>query len=129
MVAQVTTYTVRAERHAPWWLLTVPEVPGVVSQVRSLAQAEEYAREAVAFVLDVSPDSFDLELVPEVGHGLSLAARKAREATRDATQAQERAAAQTRDVARRLKAEGLTGRDVAKVLGVSEQRASQLIRG
>jgi predicted RNase H-like HicB family nuclease len=46
----VKTYTVHAVRSQGWWGLTVPEVPGAVSQVRSLASAEEYVREAIAFI-------------------------------------------------------------------------------
>jgi hypothetical protein len=38
MVASVRTYTVHAVRADGWWGLTVPEAPGAVSQVRSLAQ-------------------------------------------------------------------------------------------
>ncbi len=53
------TYEMLATRSGRWWGLTVPDVPGVVSQVRSLRDADEYVREAVAFVLDVDPESFD----------------------------------------------------------------------
>jgi predicted transcriptional regulator len=50
-------------------------------------------------------------------------------AVSDAEQAQERAAVSTRRVARRLRSEGLTGREIAVVLRVSPQRVSQLLRG
>lgn len=53
-------YVVEARRQEDWWLLEVPAVPGAVSQVRDLADAETYAREVVAFVLNVEPDTFEL---------------------------------------------------------------------
>jgi len=45
-----------------------------------------------------------------------------------ADQAQRQAAAQSRAAARRLRQAGLSGRDIAKVLNVSPQRVSQLLR-
>ncbi|MFC7488794.1 type II toxin-antitoxin system HicB family antitoxin [Knoellia sp. CPCC 206453] len=54
------TYTVNAEKHEGWWMLTSPDAPGAVSQVRVLSQAEDHAREAIAFVMDV--DESDVEI-------------------------------------------------------------------
>lgn len=47
MVAAVKTYQVEAKRHGKWWGLYVPEVPGAISQVRTLADA--------GVLLDISP--------------------------------------------------------------------------
>lgn len=127
MVAHMKTHTVRAERHGAWWLLTVPEVPGVVSQVKSLAQADSYAREAIAFVLKTEPDSFNLMIDPQLPESLAAEATAVKLATRRAEEEQANAAAAARALARRLKALGLSGRDAATVLGISQQRFSQLL--
>lgn len=129
MVAEVTTYTVEARKDGRWWVLTVPEVPGAVSQVRSLTQADEYAREAVAFVLGVAPESFELAVKPTLPRGLASEVRRAREAVKDAETRQLRAASLSRKAAGALRAAGLTGADTAQVLGVSPQRVSQLVSG
>ncbi len=120
------THTVRAERVGRWWALTVPEVPGAVTQVRSLSQAEEYAREAIAFVLDVPPESFDLSIDPALG-GLEHEVREVRHETHRAEQAQRLAAEHARSTVRKLKEAGLSGSDIAAVLRVSTQRVSQLL--
>ena len=60
------TYEVRATRAGKCWMLTVPEVPGAASRVCSLRDAEEYAREALAFVLDVDAGSFDVAVQPDL---------------------------------------------------------------
>ncbi len=78
MAQMKPTYEVVATRSDRWWGLTFPDVPGVVSQVRSLRQADEYAREAVAFVLGVEPDSFDLVLRFEFPEWSAAAPRPAR---------------------------------------------------
>ncbi|MGH2604764.1 MAG: hypothetical protein ACRDJ9_35900 [Dehalococcoidia bacterium] len=69
-----------------------------------------------------------IEISYEVGGGLDEDTRAARRAVKEAAEAQERAAEKSRAAARRLKARGLKGVEVAAVLGVSEQRVSQLLK-
>ena len=85
-------------------------------------------RDYIALDLDVPADSFGVTIVPEIGGGLDEAARAARDAVSEAGKAQRRAAAQSRDAARNLQRAGLTGRDIAEVLGLSAQRVSQLLK-
>lgn len=120
------TYTVHAQRVDGWWGLTVPEVPGAVSQVRSLASAEEYVREAIAFVAGVDPDSFTVQVVPQLPGALGEEVAQARSAAVQAEQAQVAASALTRDVVAKLAEAGYNGRETAVILGVSKQRVSQL---
>jgi hypothetical protein len=123
------TYRVDAQRHDGWWLLTSPDVPGAVSQVRRLTAADEHAREAIAFVLDVEPGSFDLVLVPVLSRGIADDVFKARAAVEAAAKAQREAADESRKVvAELLESEQLTGAEVAALLGLSPQRVSQLAR-
>ena len=71
-------------------------------------------------------------LVAAAAVALSLGApvRAAEQSTRagqiEQQKAQKAAAEESRKVVRRLKDQGLTGRDIAAVLGVSPQRVSQL---
>ena len=58
------TYMVRAERCEGWWALEVPEVPGLFSQARRLDRAEGAVQDALATMLDLDPESFQLEVVP-----------------------------------------------------------------
>jgi hypothetical protein len=84
VAVQVKTYTVHAVRGQGWWGLTVPEVPGAVSQVRSLASAEECVREAIAFVAGLDPGSFAVEVVPQLPGSLAEEVAQAVEEHRDA---------------------------------------------
>lgn len=121
-------YTVRARRIGGWWALDVEGAPGVHTQVRRIDQAEEMAREAIAGVLRIAPDSFQVEVAPEVPAALRTLVAQATKARSRATEAQDTAAQLTRDAARRLVAEGLTVRDAGALLGVSHQRIAQLVR-
>lgn len=129
MVEEVSrpVHEVHAVKHEQWWLVTSPDAPGAVSQVRSVSQAEEHAREAIAFVLDVPEDSFDITLVIELPGPLEGEVKAAKDAIAELAEHQKRTAELSRTAARHLAEAGLKGVEVAKVLGVSPQRVSQLM--
>jgi hypothetical protein len=106
-------------------VLSVPDVPGALSQVRSLADAKDWIREAIAAVVNVDPNSFDIELDVELPT-LSRDVRTVRRAVSDAERAQRKAAALSRQLVAELRAAGVTVVDTAALLDISPQRVSQL---
>ena len=120
------TYRVRAKRWEHGWELDIENVG--VTQSRTLWDAEDMARDLIGRREDVPRDAFTVTITPEIGGGLDEESRAAREAVSVADRAQRQAAAQSRATARRLRQAGLSGRDIAKVLNVSPQRVSQLLR-
>jgi DNA-directed RNA polymerase sigma subunit (sigma70/sigma32) len=129
VVAVTLDYRVQTElgRTGRWWVITVPAVPGAHSQVRRLAEVEDIARELISLMTEQPADSFSVQvevLLPEdVRRDLEQSA-KLRE---QAAQSQARAAQLTRHAARRLRERGLPLRDIGQALGVSFQRAKQLV--
>jgi hypothetical protein len=123
----VTVYTAHITRDGHWWLIRVPEIDGI-TQSRRLADAERMARELVAVTLDIDVHAFDLSVQVFV-HGQDIAAAVAEiKAVRaGAERLQALAAARSVELARRLNAEGVPLRDVGAALGVSYQRAHQLV--
>jgi hypothetical protein len=121
-------YAVRARRVGKWWALDVDGVAGAHTQVRRIDQAEEMAREAIAGVLDIAPDSFEVILAPVVPSAVRDLVDEAVQARSEAVQAQDAAAQLTQRAAERLVQEGLTVRDAGALLGVSHQRIAQLVR-
>ena len=121
-------FTIRARRSGRWWALDAQGLRGVHTQVRRIDQAEEMARDAIAGVLDIAPDSFEVVVVPEVPNAVRAIVEEATTARSQAAQAQDEAAHLTREAARRLVEEGLTVRDAGTLLGVSHQRIAQLVR-
>lgn len=120
------TYNVRAGRWEHGWELDIDGVG--VTQSRSLTDAEMMARDLISRREGIAGDAFGVAVTPEIGGGLDEQTRAAREAVTAADSAQRRAAAQSRETARRLRQAGLSGRDIAKVLDVSPQRVSQLLK-
>jgi DNA-directed RNA polymerase specialized sigma subunit len=120
------TYAVRAKRWARGWELHIEGLG--VTQSHTLRDAEMMARDYIELDTGADQGSFAVAITPEIGNGLDSLAREAREATMAADKAQREAAARFREIARRLSAEGLNGRDIAEVLAVSPQRVSQLLK-
>jgi DNA-directed RNA polymerase specialized sigma24 family protein len=119
------TYNVTAKRWKFGWELHIDGIG--VTQCRSLARAKDAAREYIALALDIDDEkTIDVSVTPDIGGGLMAKVAAAREESRRAELAQRRAAGQQRAVAKALKEEGLSGGEVAAVLGVSPQRVSQL---
>jgi predicted RNase H-like HicB family nuclease len=124
-----TLYTARAQRGGSWWAISVAGLPGVLTQVRRLDQAEAMTREVIALVLDVPEDSFDVEVIPDL-------TEPQRAAWTTSTKPKPKPATPPRPLegpsASRMwrpssfETSGLTVRDAAVLLGVSYRRVSQL---
>lgn len=120
------TYTVTAKRWPRGWELHIEGVG--VTQTASLATAEAIAREYIAFALDLGDETaFEVDVVPQLDKELAEQVRSARAQVKEAERQQREAAAKQREAARNLGRSGLSGREIATVLGVSAQRVSQLI--
>ncbi|WP_051174212.1 hypothetical protein [Amycolatopsis orientalis] len=122
------TYIVLAKRWKRGWELHIDGVG--VTQAGTLSKAEAVAREYIAFALDIEEEnSFDVDVVPQLEAELAEQVRSARAEVRDAERRQREAAAKQREVAKKLGSAGLSGREIAAVLGMTPQRVSQLIGG
>jgi DNA-binding CsgD family transcriptional regulator len=125
-VAPVKTYHVQAKRWEHGWELHIEGVG--VTQSRTLWDAETMARDLISRREGLPTDSFDVAVTPVIGGGLDEKSWATRKAVNEAAQAQRQAAASASELARQLREAGLTGRDIAKMLGLSPQRVSQLLR-
>lgn len=109
------------------WLVHIKGIDGCHTHGRSLRQAEDRIREALALWLDRDPDA--LAITPEWPSELVDVATKVSEARRAASVATQQAGAATAKAARKLERTGLSRRDAADVLGISHQRVQQLLAG
>lgn len=121
----MTHINVTARRWEHGWELILGEEDA--TQVRTLDKATQQVRD---YLDTLDPDTdhseWDIVVTPDLG-SLGDRVRAVRDATAAAARAQEEAAAQAREVARALRAEGLSVTDSAAVLGVSRGRVSQLV--
>lgn len=126
-MAMKRTYTAEVRRSGRWWAIDVPEVKGVYSQARRLSEVEAMARDAIAAVLDVSPRSFSVVIRPMLDARLTKVIGGARRARIAAQEAQLQVAEQSAIALRSLQGAGLSLRDAGELLGISHQRAAQVI--
>lgn len=120
------SYFVAAKRWARGWELHIEGVG--VTQVGTLSKAEVVAREYIAFALDLADEtSFTVDIVPQLDDMLAEKVAVARAEVKEAERRQREAAAKQRDVAKQLGRSGLSGREIAAILGLTPQRVSQLI--
>lgn len=123
----MSVWTVTAERTAGgWWVLEQAEL-GAVSQVRRLDQAEAEMREAVAHLAGEPEEAVEIMVQPILPEEIRRQQREAREARETAEETNRRAAAINRRLAHSLADSGMPLRDIGRIMGVSHQRAGQLV--
>lgn len=98
------------------------------TQARRLNGVEATARDAIALMLDMAPDSFDVSVEPVLESGATAIVEQARISRIEADRMSRAASDQLRDAVDRLAEAGLTVRDIGTILGLSHQRVAQLTR-
>lgn len=124
----MTRYRVEVTRDGKWWMVAIPELDGL-TQARRLEEAPRMARDYIAIVLDVPIAEVDVDLAVIDVDGVdvveAVAKLDAEKAEVDA--ARERVANDTRLLAKALAGKKVPVRDIGAILGVSHQRAHQLV--
>jgi predicted RNase H-like HicB family nuclease len=126
-MTRARSYTAVYERdpESDAWLVHIEGIAGCQTYGRSLRQAEDRIREALALWLDREPDT--LTITPEWPSNLASVASEATQARSAAAEAAERATSTMTKAAKRLDRMGLSRRDAADILGISHQRVQQLL--
>lgn len=117
---------VTASRDGRFWFLESLDIRGFATQARTVAEIPGMACDLAAMLTGRSEADFDVEVTfdaPEVTAHLCAADELASKADElKAASAKER-----HEAAMVLKRQGVTVRDIGAVLGVSHQRAQQLL--
>jgi hypothetical protein len=123
-----TTYTVTVTRDGKWWMVSIPGLSGL-TQARRLSEAGLMAREWIALALGVPVADVDVEVTVAAVGGVDVSGRLgAIRAQREGAAVMEReAAAGAAQLAKDLADAGVPVRDIGAALGVSFQRAHQLV--
>lgn len=125
----MNTYTVTATRDGDWWAVVADlGHREVASQARRFNACEGMIREAIALVLDVEEDDFDVDIIPDLGD-LEQFVRPARVARTVMRDRERELAALTAVAVAELRSSGFTTREVAELLGVAASRVAQIDKG
>jgi predicted RNase H-like HicB family nuclease len=122
-------YDVEARRSGGWWALTVPDLPGVHSQVRRLEQAEAMITDAIALAFDVDRAHVKVYgAIPIVNPDVDELRETTLEQRRQLAQLRVDVDLLSRKLAQDMACEGIPVRDIATALDVSFQHAAKLAR-
>ena len=127
----MTRYTALVTREGKWWMVHVPEIEGL-TQARRLGEVELMAREFIAVSQDLPLDEVDVEVTLAPVGGISDISERLVKIAADRAEAAElerRATREAAALAQALSERDIPVRDVGAILGVSYQRAHQLVRG
>ena len=122
-------FTATVVREGKWWMVSIPELDGL-TQARRLSEAAAMAREFVAATLDTSVEEVAVILeVRQVGgiRDVQSELDRIREERSRAERLEKQAIADSISLARSLANEEVPLRDIGTILGVSHQRAHQLV--
>lgn len=119
-------YEVTARRDGRFWYIEIPALDGA-TQARRLTEVDDMARDYIAGATDTAEHEIELVVKIELPGEVSRYLDHAAELRAQADRAREEASAAVSAAARALKTEGLTVREIGAALGVSYQRAHQLV--
>jgi len=122
----VKVYDATAERDGKFWVIHVPEVARY-TQARNLSEVEAMTRSLISSMLDVDAGSFDVRVDVYLTDSVRTRLDRAAHLREVAAKSNSEAALEARRAAAEMAAQGMTLRDIGQVLGVSHQRAAQLV--
>ncbi|MDR1189204.1 MAG: XRE family transcriptional regulator [Bifidobacteriaceae bacterium] len=109
-----------------WWIVDVPAVRGLHTQVRRLDQVEAMVKDAASLLLDRPEADFTVVVLPKLPKAEQRKIDETKAARVRLSEAENAMAKASRAAVTDLRAEGLTVRDVATLIGVTPSRVSQL---
>lgn len=116
-----------AMKDGKWWEISIPELDQVTA-AKKLSEVQEYAESLATAILDVPEGTVTVNVTYGLPVAVSSDWEQAREEMTRAQELTKSAAEHSRSVVRELHTKGYTVRDIEKVLGISFQRASQLLK-
>lgn len=123
------TFEATITREGKWWMVAVPEIDGL-TQARRITEAPLMARELIAVTLDLDLEDIEVNITSvAVGEHEDVSADAAviRELYLEAANLELKASREAEFLAKDLAAAGVPLRDVGAILGVSHQRAQQIV--
>jgi hypothetical protein len=115
-------------REGKWWMVAIPQIDGL-TQARRLSEASSMARDYIAVTLDISLREVAVTTIVKSVGGIDVAEEVA-EINRDrvtAAELERHARERAESLAKKLAARRVPVRDIGTMMGISFQRAHQLV--
>lgn len=120
------TYKTTAIKSGKYWHL---DIEGFIqgTQARTLAEAEEMAKDFINGMTDEALEDISIDLRIQLPENIAEVRAEAERLFEQAKLSNALAAERSRQAAKMLREQGLTLKDIGQVLDVSYQRAAQLV--
>jgi predicted RNase H-like HicB family nuclease len=128
VVEVMRTYKVRASLDTKYWFVEVPEI-NHATQGRTLAEVPLMARELISLMTGRPMDEVAVDVEWVLPESVTEHLQRVEKLRHQSAEANTAAARESRAAARELRNAGLGLKDIGALLGVSYQRAHQLVSG
>lgn len=125
-MVEVKRYEVTVTPAGRYWHIEVPALDRV-TQARHLHEVDDMARDLIVIMTEEAPATIELDVQVVLPESVREHLQAAEELRQQSARAQAQAAKELRAAAQTLHEAGLPLRDVGAALGVSYQRAHQLV--
>lgn len=120
-------YHATVQRSGKFWAIYVDEIDRG-TQARRLDEVDYMTRDLISAMTDLDPDTIEVEIARTLPDEVRMHLDRANELRDQAAQVQSEAARESRAAVKALIDNGVTQREAGKLLGMSFQRVSQLVR-
>lgn len=127
-MSTVRTLNATAYKEGKWWMISIPEIDGL-SQAKTVESVPTVAADLAAIVLDVPEESVKVNITYRLPEDAAALDAQWHEAKAQVATAEAEASAKLAELARTLKAENWTLKDIAAVTGYTFQRIGQVLQG
>lgn len=124
MAAEPTPITVR--RDGKFWYIDIPSLGGG-TQAHRLTEVDAMARDYISLITGEPANQIELDVHFELPQKVDREIAEVQRLREQVARMQQEAAERQVSVARALQADGLTVREIGRLLNVSFQRAQQLV--
>lgn len=126
MKSTVRNLEANAYKEGKWWMVSIPEIDGL-TQAKTIAQIPEQATDLAAIILDVPADQVAVNISYKLPEEAAAADQSWKAAQAQLADAKAKVDATLAELARTLKAQGYTLKDIGALTGYTFQRVSQII--
>ncbi|MDJ0315770.1 hypothetical protein [Arthrobacter antibioticus] len=123
----VRTLEVTAYKEGKWWMVSIPEIDGL-TQCKTIEKIQEQAADLAAVILDMPADQVAVNVAYTLPEDAKAASESWHQAQGQLTAAKADVDARLADLARTLKGQGYTLKDIGALTGYTFQRIAQILK-
>lgn len=123
----VRTLEATAYKEGKWWMVSIPEIDGL-TQCKTIEKIPEQAADLAAVILDVPADQVAVNVAYTLPEDAKAASESWHQAQGQLAAAKANVDARLAELARTLKGQGYTLKDIGAITGYTFQRIAQILK-